>query len=122
MNISILQQRGMWKSRAFVIAGDDEDRNSQIGDTLERLVSAVRDARVRRGSVEDVAAVYDEIDVAGERGSKRCRIIQEKVESASPASDARSNREVEAEVRVGEKEDSDRSRHTNMVYMPVFVR
>jgi len=77
---------------------------------------------MRRRAVEDVSAVDDEIDVAREGRCKRRRIVREEVESASAPPHARSNRQVDPEMGVGKKKESDRVRHLYMVYASVFIR
>ena len=115
VDVRVRQEARVRKARPLMVAGDDEDRNAEIGDSPQRLVGLVRNARVRRGSIENVAAMDDEIDVARQRRGESGRVVREKIESASPASDPWPDRQIEAEVGIGEKQDSDGVRHLYMV-------
>jgi hypothetical protein len=66
-------------------------------------------------SVEDIAAMDDEIHAAGQSGCESRRIVGEEVEATTSAPNARSDREIQAEVGVGQKQDSDGVPHLYIV-------
>jgi hypothetical protein len=68
MNESVGEERRVWETRPFVIAGNDKDWNSEIGDASEWLVCLVPDTPMRGRSIEDVAAVNHEVNAAGKGG------------------------------------------------------
>jgi hypothetical protein len=92
VNVSVRHQPGMREPRAFVIPGNDEHRNSEIGNSPERTVRLVRDARVGCRSVEDIPAVNDEIGVTGEGRCESGRIVGEEIESTASAPNAGADR------------------------------
>jgi hypothetical protein len=51
--------------------------------------------------------VHDEVDLTGERRPQRGSVVREEVVTSPAPVDARPDGEIEAEVRVGEEEDSD---------------
>ena len=122
VDVPMAEQPGVRKPRPLMVAWNDEDGDAPVGDALEGRIGLVGDARMRRRSVEDVAAVDDEVDFSRQCRRQRGRIVREEVESTAAATDTRPNWKVETEMGVGEKEDSNRVRHPYMVYMPVFVR
>ena len=105
-----------------MIPGHDEHRNAAIGNSLEWGICLVRDAGMWRRSIEDIAAMHDEIDVARQCRCEGRRIVGEEVESATAAPNARPDRQVEAEMGVAQKQDSDGVRHIYIVWVPVFIR
>ena len=107
----MLCESDLRNATAFVIAGDDEDRDAFVGNAGEWLECLPGDARRWTRAVEYVTAVNDEIDVAVERGLQRRRVVCEKIMAAPASLDARPRRQVEAEVGVSEKEDADAFGH-----------
>ena len=89
-----------------MIAGHDEHRNAAVGDASERFERLVSDGWHHQRSIEHVAAVHDEVDLAGECWLQRGRVVREEVETATAAFDPRSRREIEAEVRIGEQQNA----------------
>jgi hypothetical protein len=55
--------------------------------------------------------VDDEIDIPRERRPQRRLVVRQKVVPTTASFDARTRRQVEAEVRVGKKQDSNAARH-----------
>ena len=103
VNVPVREQSSVRTTRTLVITRDDEHRDPLIRDADERLVCLVRDARVRSRAIEDVAAVDDKVNIADHRGRERRSVVREKIESAPAPSDPRPEREVEAEVGIGQK-------------------
>ena len=101
----------MRQTRSFVIARDDEHWYAALRNTPERFVRLIRDRRRDRRPIEHVAGVHNEIDFAGEGGRKRGGVVGEKIIAAASPSYAGAYGQVEAEVRVGQKQDSDGGRH-----------
>jgi hypothetical protein len=90
------------KTRALVIPRHDEHGNAEVRDASEGLERLVRDGGHDLGPIEHVPAVDDDIDLAGERGRERRRVVREKVVSSPPSLDARAHRKIEPEMRVGD--------------------
>ena len=90
-----------------MIARNDEHRHAEIGDAAQRLIRLIRERRQHGRPIEHVAGVHDEIDFAGERWRERGGVVGEKIIAATPPADARAHGQIEAEMRVGEEEDSD---------------
>jgi hypothetical protein len=105
-----------------VIAGNDEDRNAAVGDATEWLESLVSSGGNDVRTIEYVAAVHDEVDLVGERRSKRGGVVREEIMTPAPALDSWTRREVEAEVGVSEEEDADVSCHPAILEVSVFLR
>ena len=108
----MLREAQLRNATPLVVARHDEDRNSTIGDARQRLESLPRHARRHTRAVEHVAAVHDEVDLPLERGPQRGRVVREEVVPPTPSLDARTRRQVEAEVGVREEEDADALVHT----------
>ena len=92
------------QARAFVIAGDDEDRDAALRNPTQRLECLIRHGRYHRWPIEHVACVHDEIHVTRECGLEGAGVVREKVVAATPALDTRAGWEVEAKVRVGQQQ------------------
>ena len=107
----VLSEPDLRNASAFVIPGDDEDRNASVGDASQWLECLPCDARGRARAIENIAAVDDDVDVTVECRLECGRVIREKVMSAPASLDARPRRQVEAEVGVSEEEDAGASGH-----------
>ena len=57
----------------------------------------------------------DEIDAGGKRSRESGRIVGQEVQSAPSATNPRAQREVQAKVGIGDKQDSDGLQHLYMV-------
>ena len=106
VNPRMLREANVWKSAAFVVAGDDEDRYASVRDTRQRLEGLIGQARHRPRSVEDVTAVHDEIDLAGKRRRERRGVVGQEVIPAPAPFDPLPDGEVEAQVRIGQEENA----------------
>jgi hypothetical protein len=90
-----------------VVSRDDEDRNASVGHPAEGLERLIRECRDDPRSIEDVTGVHDDVDLARERRLERGGVVGEEVVTTPASLDPWPNWEVEAEVRVGEQENSD---------------
>jgi hypothetical protein len=90
-----------------VVSWHDEHRNASICYSAEGLERLERERRDDPGPVEDVASVHYDVHLARERRLQRGGVVREEVVAAAPSVDTRSNREIEAEVGIGQEEDSD---------------
>ena len=92
VDVRVRQESRVWKPRPLMVARNDEHGNAEVGDPPERLIRLMRDRRVGCGSVEDVAAVDDDIDTAREGRRERRRVVREEIESAPSAPNPRPDR------------------------------
>ena len=90
-----------------MVSRDDEDGNASVGDSTEWLERLVRECRVDLRPIEDVTRMHDDVDLTRERRLERGGVVGEEVVTTPPSLDPWPNGEVEAEVRVGEQENSD---------------
>ena len=90
-----------------MVSRDDEHGNASISHSAKRLESLIRERRDDLGPVEDVARVHDDVHLARERRLQRRGVIREEVVTTPPSVDARAHGEIEAEVGIGQQEDSD---------------
>jgi hypothetical protein len=95
------------KTRPLVVSRDDEHRNASIGYSGERLERLVCKRRDDPRPIEDVTRVHHDVDLARERRLQRGGVVREKVVTTPPTLDTRPDGEIEAEVGIGQKEDSD---------------
>jgi hypothetical protein len=90
-----------------VVSWDDENRNASIRYPAEWLERLVRECRDDLRPIEDVTRVHHDVDLARERRLERGGVVGQEVVTTPPSLDPWPNGEVEAEVRVGEQENSD---------------
>jgi hypothetical protein len=90
-----------------VVSRDDEHRNASIGYSAEWLERLIRECGDDPRPIEDVTRVHHEVDLAGERRLKRRGVVGEEIVTTPAPVDARSDGEIEAEMGIGQKEDSD---------------
>lgn len=109
-------------SRSLVVAGHNENRDSAIGDLAKRLERLIADARHGSRSVEDVAAVNHDVDLAAHRGLEGGVIIRQKVVAPTVPTHSWTDRQVESDVRIGEEQDANVASHGAIVTLSVFVR
>ena len=84
----------------FVVPRDEQDRHSRRGKTLERGECRLGHPRGHTTSVQQVAAVDDDIDFAGAGRLQGALEILKKVIPASTSNDARPCRPIQTDVRV----------------------
>src|SRR5262249_33737907 len=118
----MLRESNLRDAAAFVISGDDENWNPLVGHAREWLERLPGDTRRRTWAIEDVASVNDEGDVGFERRLQRRRIGREEVVSAATSLDARTRRQIEAEVGVSEEEDANAFGHRRKIDVIVACR
>ena len=92
--------------RSLVIPRNNDNRDAAVGEALERSERLQNDVRPDLAAEEDIAAMHDEIDIAAERRLERAfEVLRET---------------GQAEVRVGEKENSDAT-HDTTVMRPALI-
>jgi hypothetical protein len=105
-----------------VIARHDEDWHAAFCYASQRLERLVRETRRHIRSIKHVTAMHDGIDLACQRRLERSCVVREEVVPAAPAFDARSRRQIEAEVGVSEEQNPDAGGHPNILVASVFLR
>jgi hypothetical protein len=95
------------QTRALVVSRDDEDGNASVGDSAEWLERLVRECRDDLRAIEDVTRVHHDVHLACERRLERSGVVREEVVTTPAPVDTWPDGKVEAEVRIGEEEDSD---------------
>jgi hypothetical protein len=89
-----------------VVSRDDEDGKAAIGHSAERVERLVRECRDDPRAIEDITGVHHDVDLAGERRPERGGVVRQEVVTTPPPVDTGPNRQVEAEVRIGEQQNS----------------
>jgi hypothetical protein len=74
-----------------MVAGDDVDRGSGIGDADERGKGQLDQGCRHSASIEEVTAVHDEVDVAAEGRLEGALKVGDKVVPPAPSLDARAD-------------------------------
>lgn len=108
----MLRESQMRESATLVIARHDKHGNAAIGDLSQRFKRLPRDAAWRTRPVEYVSAMYDEVDIAVERGLQRGRVVGQEVVPTPSSIDAWIYRQVVAEVCVCQQQDPYDVAHT----------
>ncbi len=62
--------------RPLVVSGNDHDRDSQVGDALERLEGAHDHSRLHPTPEKNVTAMNDEIDLASQCAGAASRLLR----------------------------------------------
>lgn len=91
---------------ALVISRYDEYGHAAFGHAPQRFERLVGKRRHDGRTVEHVAAVHDDVDLAIERRLQRRGVVGEKVVAAAAPLHARTHGEVEPQVGVGDQQDS----------------
>ena len=104
-----------------MISGDDEHGDAAFGHAPERLERLIRERGHHGRTVEHVAAVHDDVDLSVERRLKRRGVVGEKVVAAAAPLHARTHREVEPEMGVGDEQDAE-VRHDAILHLSAFLR
>ena len=90
----------------FVIARDHEHRHTAVRDPLQRLESLMDQAGGDPRSMEHVPTVHDQVRLTGKGGLQGPVVVGKEVLSPAPAANSRPQREIEAEMRIGKKENA----------------
>ena len=90
----------------FVISGNEQDRHARRRQALEWRECGFGQPGRHAASVQQVAAVDDDVDLAGARGLERALEILKEVIASPPPDDARAGGPVETEMRVGHEQDA----------------
>jgi hypothetical protein len=105
-----------------MISRHDEHRHAAFGDAAQRLERLIGNAFRHIWPIEDVATVHHDVDLAIECRTERRLVISEEVVATTPTTYARTQRQVETKVRIGEEQDAKLVSHLAIVPLSVFVR
>jgi hypothetical protein len=100
-------EQGEGQHRSFVVAGNQHHRDPGVGDLEQRFEGETDELGRDLGSEKEIAAVDDEVDLATQGGGQCGAGIGEEIGASAAAFDAGPQREVEAEVGVGQEEDAE---------------
>ena len=101
-------ESGVGDAAPLVVARHDEHGDARLRDASQRLQRLRGECRMHPCAVEDVPTVHDQVHVPGEGGRERQTVVGQEVAAAPPPTDPGRQRQVEAEVRVGQEEDPER--------------
>jgi hypothetical protein len=90
------------ENRSFVIAGNKDDRGSCVSDLEERFESQLYEMSRYFAAVEKVSSMDDQVDLAGSCGLQSASRVRKEIRATTPTFDSWSEREVEAEVCIGQ--------------------
>jgi hypothetical protein len=101
IGVAQIQRRG--QTGAFVIAGDDDDRDAPVGEPVKSAVRQIDDPGRDAASEEQIAPVNDQIH-PGFRGVVQHPVkIIEKIRPPAPALDSRPYGVIETKMGIGEQ-------------------
>ena len=107
VQVGVGGEEGEGQHRSFMVAGNEHHRDPGVGHLEQRFEAETDELGRDLGSEEEIAAVDDEVDLATHGGGQGGAGIGEEVGAAAAAFDAGPQREVEAEVGVGQEEDAE---------------
>jgi len=113
-------EAGVGDAAPLVVARHDEHGDARLRDASQRLQRLRGEGRMHPGAVEDVPTVHDQVHVPGQGGREREVVVGHEVVAAPTPTDSGRQREVEAEVGVGQEEDPER--HAAKLCISAFLR
>src|SRR5215471_3785579 len=100
------RKQGKRHPAAFVIAGHEQNRHARFSELLERRERRLGEPCRYAASIEQIAAMEDHVHLAGPRRFERPFEILKEVVTSATTNDSRATGQVEAEMRVGDKQDT----------------
>jgi hypothetical protein len=112
MDVRMLREPEVRETTTLVVARHHVDRHATVCYALERFEGLPDHAARRPRPIEHIATVHNEIDFTSDCRLQRGGIVCQEVVSTSSSTDARVDRQIEAQVRIREEEDPDDVAHT----------
>jgi len=107
VNSFVQREHVIWNARSFVIAGNYEEWDSSIGDSLYGQKRLLHQFGWHATPIEEISTVDDTVDVFRHCDIQNPFEIGEKVQPATAAFNSRSHRQIESEMGVGNQKNPD---------------
>jgi len=106
VNARVGQNQVRRQPPTLVVARDDDHVSAGLGRGVQRLQRLVDDRRRNPWLVKQIAAVHDHVHLARQRRLHRTVVVLQKIRPPWPPLHARTHRQVQADVRVGDQQKS----------------
>ncbi len=106
VEVPVQREKRVRDAATLVVAREQEDRDSLLGDPPERCERCVREPRGNAAPIQEITAMEEHVHLAGSSGREGRLEALEEVGAAARTNDARPGRQVVTEVRIGEEQEA----------------